>query len=134
MTTSLLVQLPADLKSFYEEHGYLPPSTFEDRSNARLRVRSEGSIRFLNSPNGLRGIEDERPEEMGRVLIKDLSRNGIGILYHEQVFPEEQFQIVFQQRQLDVLAVRCRRLNEACYEIGGQVLATQVLETSEESE
>lgn len=134
MATSLLVQLPADLKSFYEEHGYLPSTSFENRTNARLRVRSEGSIRFLNAPSGLRGCQDERPEEMGRVLIKDLSRNGIGILYHEQVFPEEQFQIVFQQRQLDVRAVRCRRLSEACYEIGGQVLATQVLDSTEESE
>jgi hypothetical protein len=134
MTSSLLVQLPENLKSFYEEHGYLPPSTFENRSNARLRVRSEGSIRFINAPNGLRGGHEFRPAEMGRVLIKDLSRTGIGIIYHEQIFPEEQFQIIFQQRQLDVLAVRCRRLNEACYEIGGQVLATQVLETVKESE
>lgn len=134
MTSLLQVQLPENLKSFFEERGYVSPSNFENRSNARLRVRSEGSIRFVYAPRGLCGGLEFRPTDMGRVLIKDLSRTGIGILYHEQIFPEEQFQIVFQNRQLDVRAFRCRRLNEACYEIGGQVLATRLHDAVESSE
>ncbi len=128
MKTSLLVQLPEELVSFYEEHGYLSSTAFENRVNARLRVRSEGTIEFQSSPAAL----GRNRESIGSVLIKDLSRNGIGILYHEQIFPEEQFRITFRQRQIDVRSVRCRRLNNACYEIGGQVLSTSILTDVEE--
>ena len=46
---------------------------------------------------------------------------GIGILFHEQIFPEEKFDISFQGRIIHVIAVRCRRLCDACYEIGGRI-------------
>jgi hypothetical protein len=130
METPLLVQLPKELESFYEEHGYLPSTAFENRSNARLRVRSEGKLEFLCLPHAA----SRARQAAGRVLIKDLSRTGIGILYHEQIFPEEKFRITFQQRQIDVLSVRCRRLSSACYEIGGEVLSTHILTDVEENE
>lgn len=127
MAHELLVQLPDELRAFYKESGYLPTTAQEYRSNARLRVRSDGDIRFTETPLALAKNPDFRQDREGKALIKDLSKTGIGVLYHEQIFPEEQFQIFFQGRVIHVVTVRCRRLSEACYEIGGKVKAIESL-------
>ncbi|MCA9131992.1 MAG: hypothetical protein KDA45_02510, partial [Planctomycetales bacterium] len=69
----------------------------------------------------------ERDKRNGKVLIKDLSRSGIGILYHQQLYPEEQFQVRFQGRLLHALVVRCRRLGPLCYETGGRIVALETI-------
>lgn len=124
----LEVILPDNLKAFFYESGYLPTTAEEARTNARLRVRSIGDILMKHTPSRLRGDLKERNKRAGKVLIKDLSRTGIGVLYHQQVFPEEQFQIRFQGRLINAVVVRCRRLGEKCYEIGGRIASLETLE------
>jgi len=124
----LEVILPEDLKAFFYEMGYLPTTAEESRSNARLRVRSIGDILLQHSPPILRKGLVGRAKRSGKVLIKDLSRTGIGVLFHQQVFPEEQFQIRFQGRLINSIAVRCRRLGNMCYEIGGRIVSLETIE------
>ena len=128
MATELLVKLPDELKAFYRESGYLPTTAVEYRTNARLRVRSDGDIKFTFTPAALTKNPEFRQVREGKALIKDLSKGGIGVLYHEQIFPEERFQLFFQGRIIEVTVVRCRRLNEACYEIGGRVIEIRTLQ------
>jgi hypothetical protein len=126
----LEVILPGNLKAFFYESGYLPTTAEEARTNARLRVRSIGDILMKHVPGRLRGELKERDKRAGKVLIKDLSRTGIGVLYHLQVFPEEQFQLRFQGRLINAVVVRCRRLGEKCYEIGGRIVSLETLNTT----
>lgn len=114
----LKVILPRQLQSFYTERGYLSPKPHEDRRYARLNVRSHGHIRFFHQPSLLEfgPVADDHPQ--GTVLVKDLSKTGISILYHRQIFPGERFDVLLHGRAIDATAVRCRRLGTQCYETG----------------
>ncbi len=122
------VVLPDNLKAFFYESGYLPTTAEEARTNARLRVRSIGDILMIQTPSILRFGLMERGRRAGKVLIKDLSRTGIGVLYHQQIYPQELFQVRFQGRLINAVAVRCRRLGEKCYETGARIVSLETLE------
>ena len=117
--------LPEELKSFFYESGYLPTTAEESRGNARLRVRSVGEMLHRRTPPALLLGLAERGRRTGKVLIKDLSRSGIGLLFHTQIYPQERLQIRFQGRLIDTVFVRCRRLGECCYDIGGRIMALE---------
>ncbi len=122
------VILPDNLKAFFYESGYLPTTAEEARTNARLRVRSIGDILMMRTPSILRLGLMERGRRAGKVLIKDLSRTGIAVLYHQQIYPAEQFQVRFQGRLINAVTVRCRRLGEKCYETGARIISLETLE------
>jgi hypothetical protein len=53
------------------------------------------------------------------VYTKDVSRGGIGFLHSEPLFPMEQFRLALpdgKSRTIEV--VRCRRIQQRCFEIG----------------
>lgn len=119
----LQVLLPDELRQFYEERGYLHTTSQEERTHARLNVRSAARVRFFNRPTEL--LSNKLADERGTVLVKDLSKAGIAFLYHQQVFPGESLEIHIGGRVIKVLAVRCRRLSMLCYEIGGKIASVQ---------
>ena len=116
----LLVQLPKHMASFFEEAGYLETVYCELRGQARLRVRCESILESDFVPPFL-GIQQRRSV----VLIKDLSRSGLGLLSHEQLWPGERFWVSLHGRRLHVRVVRCRKLANACFEVGGVVLSLE---------
>ncbi len=124
----LKVVLPAHLRVFYAEHGYHPTIATEYRHNSRMRVRSVGQIRFDAPPPGMQLPALPEGAECGTILIKDISKTGIGILYHRQIFPGEAFEVYFLNRVLKAVASRCRREGELCYETGARVLSVRAVE------
>ena len=117
----LKVVLPEEWKRFFAETGYAPTTAQENRCNSRLRVRAEVPVWFHSTPDGM---GDSIVRALGtpeKALMKDISRTGIAILYHEQVFPEERLCIQFQNRLFEVTVVRCRRISKACYEVGSVI-------------
>ncbi len=61
-----------------------------------------------------------RSDRLYRVILRNLSRAGVGFLHGEEMFPGENAQFAFlngTQRNLQVK--RCRRIGPKCYEIGG---------------
>jgi hypothetical protein len=117
----LKVVLPQELQTFYAERGYLSTQPYEDRRYARLNVRSQAPIRFFLPPAllDIGPAADDLPH--GTALVKDLSRTGIAILYHRQIFPGERFEVLLHGRAIDASAVRCRRVGRRCYETGAIV-------------
>lgn len=61
-----------------------------------------------------------RPLDPYIVLCKDLSRNGIGFLHAEPLYPHEEVVLWLPTGCRSYLVRRCRRHNERCYEIGAQ--------------
>ncbi|MGN6547162.1 MAG: hypothetical protein ACTHK7_19070 [Aureliella sp.] len=118
----LSVRLPPEMKNFFDESGYIATVIGEQRSSARLRVRCEALIHSTYTPPFLM-----RLEKRARVLVKDLSRSGIGILLHQQMYPTERFWIELNHRRLHVTVVRCRKLGDACFEIGASIEAIEAL-------
>ncbi len=117
----LKVVLPEELRRFYVERGYLATMPHEARGHARLNVRAQGYIRFGQSLVGddFEVITTDTRE--GTILVKDISKTGIAILYHRQIFPCEQFEVFLQGRVIDAKAVRCRRIGPDCYETGAMI-------------
>ena len=121
----LKVALPIELEHFFDESGYVDSLPGEVRTNARLRVRSEATFAFTHTPDSLKSVSMCTERARCKGLVKDLSRSGIGILYHQQIFPQERLSIYFQGRVIRAVAVRCRRIGDCCYETGCRVLSVQ---------
>ena len=123
----LLVQLPPHMANFFSEVGYMPTTFVERRSNARMRVRCEAVITSLFIPPFAK-----RTGQRARILVKDLSRTGLSILSHQQMWPTETFSIELHKRKLDVRVVRCRKLGERCYEVGAVIFSIEALRDTSE--
>jgi hypothetical protein len=120
----LLVRLPHSMKDFLDEQGYVASNIFENRTAARLRVRCESTLRILSSPPFVR-----RSEQSFQVLIKDLSKNGIGLFAHLQVYPLETFWLELLGRRIQATVVRCRKIDPFCFEVGGLIASVSLLGT-----
>lgn len=117
------VVLPGEMqRSFFDVKGYLPTTANEARRQARLSVRREAKIEFQELPSG--AVTDLDSEHYA--LVKDFSRGGISILYHQQLYPEDRFVVYFQTGAVTASAVRCRKLGPSCYEIGAQIVCTEL--------
>lgn len=114
----LKVILPEELQRFYAERGYLSTMPHEERTNARLNVRSQGYIRFSPTFANLSCDVITSDTCQGTMLVKDISRTGIALLYHRQIFPCERFEVFIHRRIISATAVRCRRIGPKCYETG----------------
>ncbi len=64
-----------------------------------------------------------RSENEMRVLVKDVSKCGMGLVVHEQLWPEERVTVTFMGRQAVAVVVRCRRLGKGCYECGAKLIS-----------
>ena len=112
----LKIKLPPELKNFFAETGYTDSTLFESRKNGRLRIRAAGELVLSKNLPAL-----PRNETEFLVLIKDVSQRGICLLAHKQLFPEEAFVLNFNSRMIEARIVRCRRLNEQCFECGAEI-------------
>ena len=122
LAVPLRVRLPASMARFFSETGYMPTAFIEKRSHARMRVRCESMITSVSAPAFVK-----REFVATRVLVKDLSRGGVGVLSHQQMWPTETFFIELNNRRLRARVVRCRKLGESCYEVGAIVSAIENL-------
>ncbi len=126
MSRPILVQLPADIRARIQSPSTVLDQCFENRTNNRLNVLLEGNLTVLFTPRALtRDIEQCVNRKCFHTVVKDLSRTGIGIYYHEQLFPLEKIQVELQHRRLSAIVVRCRYLGPKCFEIGAKVISVE---------
>lgn len=118
----LQVQLPPSLSGFFTESGYTPTTFAEHRTNARLRVRSEAVLTSLYAPPFVK-----RAGQALRILVKDMSRSGIGILTPHQLWPTERFGVELYSRWIEAEVVRCRKLGDKCFEVGARIRSVSTL-------
>lgn len=113
----LLVQLPPHMANFFNEQGYAASTFSENRSHARLRVRCEAILRSEYIPPFAK-----TRRKASRVLINDISRSGISIFVHEQMWPSERFSVEIHGRFVSALVVRCRKVAHCCFDVGAMVM------------
>ncbi len=123
ISPNLKIVMPPSLANFLMEAGYCDTTYFERRHVARLKIRFEAAMCIESSPPSV-----QRIERNSVVLVKDISRRGISILSHEQIWPEEKLYIRFQARQVRANVVRCRRLGDLCWECGAEISFFKCLE------
>lgn len=126
MSDRMLVQLPADIRARIQSPSAMLDQSFENRTCNRLNVLLEGNLTILSTPEALRGnLEQINDRKNSHVVIKDLSRTGLGIYFHDQLYPLERIQVQLQHRKLTAIVVRCRYLGPKCFEIGAKVISVQ---------
>ncbi len=111
------IELPSEWTGYFDERGEITAYLSDERSNSRLKIRTEGLMWFEHTL-------PFRPREalMTRVYTKDFSRCGLGFLTPFELYPEECVRIVLSTFWLDVQVVRARRITSKCYEIGTKLL------------
>lgn len=128
MHSQLYVELPDNLMSEVKNNTTKLDEEFELRHNNRVRALTEADLQLKSTPRVLQSLNSEDPTRtFARAVVKDISRTGIGLYYHSQLFPQEMIEVSFQNRLLTVLVVRCRFISNACYEVGGKVLKVESL-------
>ena len=110
------IVLPASLAAFFSEPGYCDSTFFEDRKLLRLRIRCKAVMAIEYSPPSI-----PRKVPQAIVFVKDISKQGIGIISHQQIWPEEKLLICFHGRRVRATTSRCRRIAEFCWEVGGEI-------------
>lgn len=115
--TSWDIELPQEWRDYFEERGEVPSFSGDDRNNQRLKVRTHGILYFEKSLPFCRRSHDP----LG-VYTRDFSRNGLGVLSAQQLFPEEVVRVILPTFWIQLRVVRVRRVTSKCFEIGCTLL------------
>ncbi len=105
-------------KEFFAVTGVAPSTPEEKRRHVRSHMRVVAALQYRRSLPSL-----VRQPEWFKIVMRDISRSGISFLHSEQVFPTEQLMLVMpdcKPRCIEV--VRCRRINQSCYEVGASYI------------
>ncbi len=111
-------------ESLRNERGAAHTNPFELRSASRFKCFGEGIVTF--TPESFQMPEQESPS---LVIVRDLSRKGIGILSHQQWYPEQEVQLQMEHATVFARIARARRLAPFCYEVGLIIVKYQPVAT-----
>ena len=120
------VALPPQWRdSFFSETGVMATIPDERRRFARHRTRTRN---VLETETTLPSFE--RQSTRGIVMLRDISRWGVGFLHAEQLYPLEHCRLWLPTRKATVRVTACRKFGPQCYLIGAQF--TRAEETTTE--
>lgn len=111
------IQLTDTLERDLVQRGVTGSNPFEMRVAPRFRTNGEGVATLHSSPIAI----PFRPSQ-SLVIVRDISRTGVGLISHQQWFPEQQYQVLLPESELLVKVVRIRFLGVRCFEIGCQLM------------
>jgi hypothetical protein len=110
------VEVPPDLAELFEGEGYVSSYADEFRANFRYRAVRRAVLQFCgNLPAFPRG------GGMFGAIVQDFSRRGMGLLYHEQLYPDERVRVLLPSVSVDGAVARCRRCGPGCFAVGLQL-------------
>ena len=117
------IELPASWSDFFKVSGMAGSGALDKRRAARWKNRVRAGLLDRTTFSVL-------PRSAGwhSIYIKDLSRSGAAFLHSEQLYPLERIRILMiDDRSLRLLrndclrtveVVRCRRIEDKCFEVG----------------
>ena len=108
------LELTPSIMQSLQEKGYSPSNYYDVRRMARLRICPPAVLEFTNPLPAF-----PRPNGQSEVIIKDMSKPGVGLLYDQQLWPGEEVTIYFQGRSIEYSICRCQRVSAKCYIVGG---------------
>ena len=108
----LKTNLPESMKDFFDQHGPVPARPGCRRAYTRFYLRGKAIL--------------ERNDTYFGVFTADASRAGLKFLSPVQLLPKERCRIRLPKtKEFQIEIVRCRRIDEACFECGAMfVLGT----------
>lgn len=116
-STAWEIELPVEWSNFFAESGEGSAYAGDERTNQRLKIRTNALLWFDSSlPFRPRGSDP-----VG-IYTRDFSRHGAGFLTPFELFPEEKLRIVLPNFWVQLHVVRVRRITSKCYEIGASLI------------
>ena len=84
-------------------------------------------VRFVSDFEAVLQVLEKWPEPSPSrqpylVPIHNISREGLQLFHHEQLFPDDRIQLKLLSSTRVYRIVRCRRVTDMCYELGAQIV------------
>lgn len=95
------------------QRGIAPPLANEVRIAPRYRLFRRAALLVTDPLPSL-----PRPHERMQAWVANRSRQALGLLFHEQLYPEERLHLEMDTDEVDGVVVRCRRLEPGCFDVG----------------
>jgi hypothetical protein len=113
-TLEMRIQLTESLMELFEsERSVARANPFELRATTRFPCNGACITRATDIDFRIPGQELE-----SRAIIQDLSRKGVGIITHQQWYPEQALELQMPTATLSTRVARVRKLGPFCYEVG----------------
>lgn len=110
------VELPAVWENFFEQSGVMPTFDGDGRRFPRFYARRQAALEHRPTLPA-----KPRARTWRGVYLKNVSRQGLGFLHSEQLFPSERMRIMLSDDLLrEIEVIHCRRIRRRCYEIGAR--------------
>lgn len=112
------IDLPVAWRNFFDESGAMPTCVGDTRRFPRFYARGKGALESRQSLPG-----KLRPVQWRGIYTKNVSREGLGFLHSEQLFPRERMRVLLADgvpREIEIAC--CRRIQRRCYEIGARFI------------
>ena len=118
------VQLPEKLRESFELAGPTPSMPNDHRRFPRVRCRSKRHRAALKRLPTFAALASS--QQWSAVYVADFSKTGVQVLHAEQLFPGERLRLLLLTGNLlDLEVVRCRRMGDACFAVGTQIVRTE---------
>lgn len=111
---SMLIQLTDGLRLTLDtERGPTKTNLFELRGSSRFRCC--GKCVATLSPDSF-----QMPGQVLKSLtiVRDISRKGIGLISHQQWYPEQRLNLLLENATVEARVARVRRAGPFCFEVG----------------
>ncbi len=106
------VEIPTELDDFFEPTGPLPRVLHDQRRFPRHYYRKRAIL--------------EQKDGLSRVFMINLSRESISFLHSQQLFPLDRVRLWVEAGVcMKVKIVRCRRIEDRCFECGARLLSNE---------
>jgi hypothetical protein len=113
------IELPGDQESFFGKTGLIPSQNDERRRFPRFYFRHAALLKVQSTLPAF-----PREPSLKRILTRDISRQGVGLLVDQQFFPKERCLLILPNvwtRSIEIAS--CRKLSARCFEVGARFLA-----------
>lgn len=121
------IQLTDDLREMLSsERGATHSNPFELRGASRFRCCGKCVVNLSQTSFRMPGQESQ-----SLAIIRDISRKGIGLITHQQLYPEQLLDLLLESANVAARIARVRRAGSFCFEVGLIIVKHELREKSE---
>lgn len=89
----------------------------DNRESPRFRTNGPAILTWISSPPAV-----DKSHPTSQVIVRDISKTGVGILTSTQWFPEQVGKLEFAVGEMTVKVMRSRRIGPRCFEVGARII------------
>ncbi len=107
------------------ERGATSTNLFELRSTSRFRCNGKCVVSMSQGSYRMPGQELQ-----SLAVVRDISRKGMGLIAHQQWYPEQLLDLLLESAKVEARVARVRRAAPFCFEVGLIIVKHELSEKS----